>query len=483
MRKISGIVRTGGFALLTVFWGTAAAQECINFVRPVTGSSITAPVCTLEVEKNDCKRSIRKVEFQARYFAAGADTPTVISIGTVSRSPYLIEWDVSEIPNQLFSGASFLAEAKLSNGDLVAARQEGVFFLHQKVERLKHQVPFAFAGTKKIEGEPIALPAPRPGVSIKALIYWNEKELAFLVHVLDPKFTGKLSPEQLASQGCEILLDPQKERKPFPGKDVFLFSVPLNGKPYRIIYKPVPNDSGSFSFQTSTSPADIKAEVTMTEGEGFSIYCPLPIAVFGDKLPQSLSCNLVVKTLASAKEVKRTSWVNASVYETYSPYLWGELLMQERPVYMSRVLFGSVAFGGGLLVTLLIAAVVMFFTRPAIKNIAEQSDEDRQQFTAIREVLDSFVIASVSIDAAAKALEMTPKKLNTLLRKTTGMTFHDYMMYARIEIAKERLRSSHCSEETIALACGFHSQAEMEKFFLRFNHQTPAKFRSEQQVV
>jgi AraC-like DNA-binding protein len=483
MIEITRIVRAAGITLFAGFSTVIPAKECIRFVRPLTGEAITTPVCSLEIEKDDCSRSIRNVEFQARFFDVGSDTPTVISVGEVTRAPYVVEWDISKIPNQLFSGVALLAEVKLSNGDIVAARQEGVFFLHQEVERQTYDVPFAFSGTRSLSTDPIQLPSPRPGVTIHAWVYWNENELAFLVKVHDPEFTGKLSAEQLATQGCEILIDPLRERKPFPGKDVFLFSVPLNGKPYRILYKPVQDDSGSFSFITSTSPSEINVEVTLSEGKGFSIYCPVPVAVFGQKIPETLSCNIVTKTLISAKEVKRTSWSKASLYDTYSPYIWGDLKLQERPVYMSRVLIGAIALGAGLLLTLLISAVVMLLSRPAIKNIAEQSDEDRQQFTAIREVLDSFVIANVSIDAAAKALEMTPKKLSTLLRKTTGMTFHDYMMYARIEIAKERLRSSHCSEETIALACGFHSQAEMEKFFFRFNHQTPAKFRSEQQVV
>ena len=477
------VCRIAGSTLICGFLTFSSAQQCLKFITPVTGGVVYEPVCTLLVEKENCRRSIRKVEFQARYFAAGADTPSVISIGSVSRTPYMVVWDLTDIPNQLFSGASFFAEATLSNGETEAARREGVFFLHQKVDRRFYHVPYGFPGAKKVAADPLILPAPRAEESITASVYWNEKELVFIARVRDPKFTAKISPELLASQGIEILLDPRRERKPFPGKDVFLFSVPLNGKPYRILYKPVPDDSGSFTFLTSTSPSDIKVDIDKREHEGFTIRCPLPSGVFGTSLPEEISCNIVAKTLVDSGKIKRTSWVKASLYDTYSPYIWGELRLQPRPVLMNRPLFAAIFFGIGFLLTLLISALVMLVSKPAVKNIADQSDEDRQQFTAIREVLDSFVVANVSIEAAAKALNTTSKKLSLLLKRTTGMTFNDYMMYARIEIAKERLRSSHCTEEAIALACGFHSLSEMDKYFMKFHRLTPAKFRSEQQVV
>ena len=119
------------FFLLIQFTGVvplASAQPCIDFLTPLTGSTVTVPLCTLLIEENDCPRSIRKIEFQARYFPAGSDTAAIIRIGSVSRQPYAIVWDISSIPNQLFTGASFFAEATLSNGDMEAVRREGGFF-------------------------------------------------------------------------------------------------------------------------------------------------------------------------------------------------------------------------------------------------------------------------------------------------------------------------------------------------------------------
>ncbi len=461
-----------------------SAQSCIDFLTPVTGGSIITPSCTLLIEEENCSRNIRKIEFQARYFPAGSDTATVISIGSVSRPPFSIIWDLSNIPNQLFSGASFFAEATLSNGENESVRREGVFFIHKKVDRPIYEVSYDFSGTKRINAEPMHLPAPRSDITIDASIYWNKDELVFIVNVADPQFSTKLPREQLASLGIEILLDPSLSRKPFPGKDVFIYSVPLNGKPYRIDYKPIPNDSGSFTFSTSTMPCDFEATIAKMERKGFTILCPIPVAIFGPDLPEVIGCNLVAKTVADNKEVKRTSWIRASLYETYSPYLWGELRLNPQPIFMNRPLVGGLAFGFGFLITLLIAAVIMILTKPTIKNIVIQSEAEKQQFAAIKEVLDSKVTTSdVTLDACAKELNYSEKKVSLLIRRATGMNFQTYVMYERIEIAKERLRSSHCTGDSIAKACGFHSLSEMEKYFIRFHHITPAKFRTEQQVV
>jgi transcriptional regulator GlxA family with amidase domain len=56
-------------------------------------------------------------------------------------------------------------------------------------------------------------------------------------------------------------------------------------------------------------------------------------------------------------------------------------------------------------------------------------------------------------------------------------------MALRIEIAKERLRSSHSSVASIAESCGFKNVSEMEKYFSKFCRITPLKYRKENQVA
>ncbi len=481
-RNLKGI-----FILLVFITGAIfrlSALPCIDFLNPVSGKIITEPVCSLLIVDKECRRSIKKIDFQARYFPAGSDSAVIIGIGSVSRRPFLLIWDISGIPNQLFAGASFFAEATFSNGETDALRREGVFFLHKKIERPVFEAPFGFSGTKKIVEEPIRLPAPRSDVTIEASVYWNNKELVIITEVGDPLFDLNLSNEKLASFGIEILIDPTLSRKPFPGKEVYIYSIPLAGKPYRIVYKPAYDDSGAFRFEAATLPCDFNVAIKKFNRKGFTIYSPVPAAIFGTRLPETIGLNLVAKTLSEEKEVRRTSWIKASLYETYSPVLWGEIRLKPRPFFMNRPLIAVLAFAVGFFLTILISSVIMLISKPSLKEGKGRSDADFKQFASIKESLDASVTEKkITLEGAAKALDIPPKKLSRLIKRSTGMNFHTYVMYARIEIAKERLRSSHCTLESIAQMCGFNSTAEMEKYFVKFNRITPLRFRSEQQVV
>jgi hypothetical protein len=429
---MTGFRLSSSVAVALLLTGTiypAIAEECIRFISPVTGSAITTAACTLMVERVKCRRNIQKIEFQARYFPAGKDSSEIISIGSVSRSPYTIVWDISEIPNQLFSGASFFAEATMTNGDLEAIRREGVFFLHQEVTRPVAGVPFNFDNSRPTEPTMLNIAPPRSDVTIGAWVYWSSNNLIVHVDVKDPHFRRNLSRDELAATGIEILLDPALSRRPFPGQDVFIYSVPLNGKPYRTMYRPIPDDSGSFAFETSMSPCDFAVSVSTNDRQGFSIYCPIPITTIGTTLPDSLGFNLVVKTV-SGKKTERSSWVTASLYETYSPYIWGALHLEPRPEHMNRLLIAGVLFGVGFFITLLIAAIVMLFSRPVIKTAGVRSEDERQQFAAIKEVLDGAITGgSVTLDAVARAVGSSPKKVSLLIRRATGMNIQAYIMF------------------------------------------------------
>lgn len=460
-------------------------NPCINFVSPVTGNLIKTQLCTLLIEETECPSKIKKVEFQARYFPFQSDTPAIARIGSIQKPPFAIEWDISKIPNQLFSGAAIFAEATLSNGDLEAVRQEGIFLTHQPVERMTHAVQFGFSGADRVEPDPIEITPWRKDILIRASTYWNPKELIFIVQLSDSLFSPRLPPREAAAIGIELLLDPTCSRTPFPGKEVFIYSVPFSGMPYRVMYKLVPDDNGSYRFETSTSPSDFKVKVKKGESRGYTVICAVPFSSFGVKRTDTIGCNIVVKGLSrNDRAVQRSSWINAGKYETYSPFLWGELQLRERPFIMNRLLVGGTLFGIGFLITLAISALLMFRPKPKLSQLNVQTDAERQQFATIRERIDSSITSSdINIDAVAKALGSSANKVSLLIRRATGMNFQTYVMFSRTEIAKERLRSSHCTMENVATECGFGSVGELERYFMKFTHTTPAKFREEQQIT
>ncbi len=459
----------------------AFSGECINFVLPEQGSVIDIPSCTLQVDAS-CEK-IKSVEFQARYFKFNNDTPVITSLGIISRPPFKMIWDVSEIPNQLLSGVSFLAEATFSKDSTETIKREGVFFTHQSVPRPSLIIPYEFPGRKEILADSIVFTPPRLAMTITGSVYWNEKELTVIIDVKDPLFYVNMSRELLAGLGLEVLIDPSSSRKPYPHKDVQIYNLPLYGNAFRMIYKPVFDDSGSFTLASKSLPCDFNASIQKEDFKGFKIYFPIPMKEFSDSLPKSFGMNLIVKTLGEGNQIVRTPWVKGNVFEAYSPYIWGTTLLQSKPFYKNRLLMWGVFFVAGFLFTFIFYQIFTSFRKPHKIIRFERSEAEQQQFERIKEAIERKVTQkNLSNERFAHELKMSYKRLNRLIKKFTGMTFNNYLMFCRTEIAMERLRSSHCSEASIAESCGFGSVHELEKYFLKFHRTTPFKYRSQQQI-
>ncbi len=464
-----------------LFTSAVLSQECKpEFYLPAQGALITTPSCTLEV-KAPC--NIKRVLFKARYTGSKPDSSIIVNLGTVSKAPFMFVWDISKIPNQLISGVSFLAEVTLANWSIKEINREGVFFLHQNTERLVKTIPYDHQGTLSFNPDTFTFKYPRSPGSITTSMYWNEKDLSVLMEVNDPLFYDNIPRDILAGMGLEVLLDPTMSRKPYPHKDIMAYSVPLHGKPYRIIYQPVFESSGSFKLNSQVLACDFKYKVTRVNFKGYKIYFSIPLQSISDTLPKEIACNLIVKS-AISDSIVRSPWINYGALESYSPYVWGSIQFQPKPFFKNSLLVWSIFFVLGLLLMLLIQLLIRSISKSTRTDIQRRSEAEEKMFEKIKDAMERRITQKDSTkNDVARDLKISPKKLNSLIKGFTGLSFQNYMMLNRTEIAKERLRSSHCNEATVAEACGFQNAPEMEKYFMKFHRITPGKFRSEQQVA
>ncbi|MBN1602325.1 MAG: AraC family transcriptional regulator [Chitinispirillaceae bacterium] len=462
--------------------GQEQFDSCMVFLSPSPGSVITIPACTLQVE-SECK-SLKSVEFQARYYSNEADTPHIATLGKVTHKPFKIVWDISAIPNQYYSGVELIAIGTSSNGKTSVSFRDGIFFLHNPLEKYQAEFPYEYSGTKEITGNSIELPSNRKTVKIDVASYWNEKEIVFILNVTDPLFYANIEREILASMGVEILIDLQNTKKTYPDKNVLMYAIPLFGKPMQVTYKPSIDQNGRFNLETSSEQCELNFSVTKNDFKGFSIYCSLPAVTFGTEIPESLSCNFIAKTLEENNSIRRTSWVKVNhIFEVYSPAIWGTIKYNTKPLSKNRALVFGISFIAGLIIFLFYILLLKLSQKPHKQIKFERNEAEQQLFDQIKTIIeDKMVQKKLSTDIIARELKMTPKKLNMLLKKYTGMSSQMYLMYCRSEVAKERLRSSHWSEVAIAEASGFENASEMEKYFIRFNKMTPFKFRQQQQI-
>jgi AraC-like DNA-binding protein len=459
-------------------------DSCISFVSPSPGSVITIPSCTLAVESN-CKY-LKSVEFQALYYSVESDTPQIINLGKITRKPYKIVWDIQSIPNQYYSGVELIAIGEGSNNRIFTTRRDGVFFLHNSRLNYHEEFPYEYSGTKELPPDGgIELESPRSAVTTHFSVYWNEKEVSIMMNVTDPLFFANIDRELLAGMGIEILIDPTHSKKPYPDKSTIMYAIPLHGKPMQILYKPsIDKTTGRFNLEATSEPRELNFSVTKNDFKGYSIICSIPISALGSTIPDSLTCNIIAKTLDANNVIHRTSWVKVNQpFEAYSPALWGTIQFKAKPLFKNRLLVFGISFFTGLLVLLLFMLLLKMSKKPHKQLKFERNEAEQHIFDQIKTIFEEKMVQkNLSTDQLAKELNLTPQKLNDLLKKFTGMSAQLYLMYCRVEVAKERLRSSHWNEVAIAEASGFQNASEMEKYFIKFNRITPYKFRQEQQI-
>jgi len=457
-------------------------QNCIKFVKPAPGKTITSPLCTLLLEST-CN-NISKIELQARYFSSESDSGIIISLGSKNRAPYEFIWDISEIPNQLFTGVAFLAEVSKRNGDIETIQRDGVFFAHHEVVGEKRKIFYEHSGTKRLTTDTINIVANRSNLKIKSSIYWNEKELVFFIDVEDPFFNSNMSERVLAEIGVDILIDPTLGRKPYPTKDIIAFTIPLTGIPNRVTYQPSFDENSTFKMISKQTNCDFQYSIDKDDYKGYKIYFPIPRKVFRDSIPDSMSCNMILRAMNEQNLIGTFTWANSGKYDARSPMVFNSLYKTPKPISKNLYLIGAVAFIAGLCITLLVASVIRHIRRPKLKTAIEKTEAEQKLFDNLKDAVDrQITYKNLTADIVSRELHISVKKLSNLVKNLTGLSFQHFLMYLRIEIAKERLRSSFCKENEIADKCGFSDEKELERYFMKFERTTPEKYRQKQQVT
>jgi AraC-like DNA-binding protein len=473
------------FLVLSVTAAGESAVPCARFIAPAQKSMVTAPVCSLGVDTGSCKRIV-KAEISVRYFPSDSDTAIVVTLPKVYHAPFVQPWDIGKIPNQLFIGIGTIIDVTFSDGETARMRREGIFLTHRQVDFPPPlRVPYEFQESPTFTGDTVHLPFVSSSLTF-AQLYWNETAITMKVHVADTLFHLAAPETVLDQMGIEILLDPSHKRRPYPTEDVMIFVVPLSGKPYRVTYKPVFGDSGNYRLDPLSVRGNFTYNIERNEGKGFSVTFSVPYFLFGKALPQEMGCNIIAKSADAKGKIVAVSLINAKGYNNYSPFLWGTLTVDPKPLGKNRWLVLLAAFIGGLCIPVLIhfLTIAIVKDRPGRLILMKRSKEEDTAFERIKKAIDHQVIRrDLSLKDIAGELNVSPKKLAAIIKKVAGLSFKKYLMYLRTEIVCERLRSSHSSEVTIAETCGFKNVKEMESYFRKFHHMTPFHFRRMQQIT
>lgn len=87
-------------------------------------------------------------------------------------------------------------------------------------------------------------------------------------------------------------------------------------------------------------------------------------------------------------------------------------------------------------------------------------------------------LTTVQMPALTKAFHFQPNYFNNLIKKQTGMTYSEYLVYLRIERARLLLESSDLNIEEIMWMVGYHNKGFFYRKFTESTGLSPAKYRA-----
>lgn len=108
--------------------------------------------------------------------------------------------------------------------------------------------------------------------------------------------------------------------------------------------------------------------------------------------------------------------------------------------------------------------------------------KDRERIERIFSYINQNYARRITLTELAEREYLTPNHLSTLIRRTIGMCFGDYVNSVRLRAYLERLQSDTTTPlDTIAEQCGFSSSQYASALFQKAHNLTPGKYRRELQ--
>jgi AraC family transcriptional regulator len=89
----------------------------------------------------------------------------------------------------------------------------------------------------------------------------------------------------------------------------------------------------------------------------------------------------------------------------------------------------------------------------------------------------------VSVEEVARQCNMSVSQFGRTFKKATGQTPHRWLVYLRLERAKDLLLRSTLPLAEIALACGFSEQSHFTRTFSRLVGTSPGEWRRQRRAT
>ena len=96
----------------------------------------------------------------------------------------------------------------------------------------------------------------------------------------------------------------------------------------------------------------------------------------------------------------------------------------------------------------------------------------------IEYINENYMNPNTSLNAAAEKFDVSDSHLSRVFKASTGKRFMEYLIYKRIEKAKELLVSSQHKVNDISSLVGYDNQISFMRIFKKYVGYTPSEYRS-----
>jgi AraC-like DNA-binding protein/ligand-binding sensor protein len=110
--------------------------------------------------------------------------------------------------------------------------------------------------------------------------------------------------------------------------------------------------------------------------------------------------------------------------------------------------------------------------------VFQSENAESPSITRAREFIKTHHTEDLSLAAAAQAAHMSTFYFCKQFKKSTGLSFTDYLSRVRIEKAKEQLLKPHARVSEVAFEVGFQSLTHFNRVFRKLNGESPSTYRA-----
>lgn len=161
-----------------------------------------------------------------------------------------------------------------------------------------------------------------------------------------------------------------------------------------------------------------------------------------------------------------------------TPYFTEPVVYDPELAQQLRLVFDTLAQSDNKLLreTLVYGTLVKLISRHSKTKVSwEPKTRSQRQLALVKEFLDDFPQADVSLEDLSKLAGLSPYYLTRSFQKEFGLPPHSYQIQARLRVAKQLLRQGMAISD-VAQETGFHDQSHFHRHFKRALGVTPKQF-------